>query len=54
MSMWHAYANRPLLQSGTEVLITGGHERVRLRTADQITIEMPDHNRLTAVVRSFR
>ena len=50
MSMWHAYANRPLLQPGTEVLITGGHDQVRLRTADQITIEMPDHNRLTAIV----
>ena len=50
MSTWHAYANRPLLQPGTEVLITGGHDQVRLRTADQITIEMPDHSRVTAVV----
>jgi len=50
MSMWHAYANRPVLEAGTEILVTGGHEPVRLQTADRITIETPDNNRLTAVV----
>jgi hypothetical protein len=50
MSMWHAYADRAMLERGAKLLVTGGHEPVRLQTADQITIETPDHNRLTAVV----
>jgi hypothetical protein len=47
---WHAYASGPSLVSGTEILVTGGHERIRVRTADLISIEMPDGNRLSAVV----
>lgn len=50
MATWHAYASRPVLLSGTEILVTGGHDRVRLRTTDRLSIEMPDNNRLSAVV----
>jgi len=50
MAMWHAYADRAALEPGTQVLVTGGHEAVTLRTADRITIELPDNQRLTAVV----
>lgn len=50
MPSWHGYADRPALAPGTEILITGGHMAVRLLTADQVTIEMPDDRRLMAVV----
>ena len=49
-STWHAYASRDMLAAGTEILVTGGHERIRIQTADQISIEMPDRNRLSAIV----
>jgi hypothetical protein len=50
VSMWHAYANRATLDSGTELLVTGGRDPVRVQTGDQITIDMPDNNRVTTVV----
>lgn len=50
MPNWHAYAAAPKLLSGTEVLITGGSQVVRVMTGDQIIIELPDTNRLLAVV----
>jgi hypothetical protein len=50
MSTWHAYSSRPALEPGTEVLVTGGRGAVRLQTADHISIEMTDNNRMSAVV----
>jgi hypothetical protein len=50
MSTWHAYASCDALTADTEVLVTGGSERIRLETADRLSIEMPGHNRLSAVV----
>ncbi len=50
MSTWHAYADGAALVSGTGVLVTGGHEVVRLQTGDKVSIETPDSNRLSAVI----
>jgi hypothetical protein len=50
MAHWQAYASNAELTSGTEVLVTGGHEPVRIRTGDLFSIETPDRNRLSAVV----
>ena len=47
---WNASANRLHLQSGTEVFVLSAHERVRIRTADILSIDMPDRTRLSAVV----
>lgn len=48
-STWHAHASGEMLATTTEIPVTGGHDRVRIRTADRISIEMPDRNRLSAV-----
>ena len=50
MPTWHAYADRDALISGTEILVTGGHGAVRLRTGDLLSIETPDRNRLSGVI----
>lgn len=50
MPSWHGYSAAPNLQPGTEILLTGGSVVVRVLTGDRITIEMPDSNRLAAVV----
>ena len=50
MSTWHAYADRSALTSGTELLVTGGHGAVRLRTGDLVSIETPDRNRISGVI----
>lgn len=50
MATWHAYADRAALVSGTGVLVTGGHQTVRLQSGDKLSIETPDGNRLSAVI----
>ncbi len=50
MPSWHAYADHPELRSGTQLLVTGGTMAVRLLTGDTIVVELPDTNRLTAIV----
>ena len=50
MSTWHGYADGPALASGAQLLITGGHERIRLATGDQVSIETPDNNRRSGVI----
>ena len=47
---WHAYAGRSALTSGTGLLVTGGHDAVRLRTGDMMSIEMPDRNRVSGII----
>ena len=50
MPTWHAYADRSPLTAGTGVLVTGGHNRVRLRTGDLMSIETPDRNRISGII----
>lgn len=47
---YHAYSDKPDISAGTCILVTGGSERVAVRTADQLTIESPADQRLSAVV----
>ena len=48
--MWHAYADTTDLDSASSILITGGHRRVRLRSRDRLTIEMPHGRRSELLV----
>ena len=38
----YAYASWDALAAGTEILVTGGRESVRIQAVDEISIEMPD------------
>jgi hypothetical protein len=48
--VWHAYADTTDLGSGSSILITGGHRRVRIRSGDRLTIEMPHGRRYELLV----
>jgi hypothetical protein len=52
-SIWHAYASDDGLAPGTEILITGGTERIQLSTADSVSIETPGAERISAVVVDY-
>jgi len=47
---YHAYSNRAELSAGTFILVTGGSQRVAVRTADQLSIEAPEDRRTSVVV----
>jgi hypothetical protein len=49
-NMWHAYADAAELTSGSSILVTGGHGRIRVRSGDRLTIEMPDGQRYEMLV----
>ncbi len=48
--VWHAYADTTELSTGSSILITGGHRRVRVRSGDRLTIEMPHGRRYELLV----
>lgn len=50
MSSWHADANSQSFGSGARILVISPHEEVRIVTADRLSIETPDHNRVSALV----
>lgn len=50
MSLWHADMNGPTLTPGANLKIFSPHRVVRVVTADQMSIEMPGGNRLSAQV----
>jgi hypothetical protein len=50
MAMWHADVNGPTLASGTNVVVFSPHRVVRVMTADQVLIETPQGNRISAIV----
>lgn len=50
MSSWQADANSQSFGSGARILVISLHEEVRIVTADRLSIETPDHNRVSALV----
>lgn len=50
MSSWQADASSQSFASGVEILVISPHEQVRIVTADRLSIETPDRNRLSALV----
>jgi hypothetical protein len=50
MSMWHADTNAPALNQGARVLVLSSHRVVRVLTADQLSIQTPSGDRVSAVV----
>jgi hypothetical protein len=50
MSMWHCETNEASLHQGAQVLVASDHSVVRIQTADQMTIETSNRDRLMAVV----
>ena len=50
MSNWHADTNSPSLGPGARILVISPHETVRIVTADRLSIETPDRNRISALV----
>jgi hypothetical protein len=50
VSSWRGYANERSLIPGAGVLVTGGHDAIRMATGDRFILELPDGNRLPAVI----
>lgn len=48
--MWHADTDTQSLATGARMLVVSDHRVVRVVTADQLSIETPSGNRLSAVV----
>lgn len=48
--MWHAYASREQLHCGTDLLVTGGALSVQLHVGARLSIELPNGQRIQAVV----
>jgi hypothetical protein len=50
MSNWQADASSQSFASGAKILVISPHEMVRIVTADRLSIETPDRNRISALV----
>jgi hypothetical protein len=50
MATWHAYADGPLLATGTGVLVTDGTQSVRIRVGDMISVETPECHLFSLIV----
>lgn len=50
--MWHAYASDLSLSEGTALLITGGDEMVALAAGEELGIELPDGEQISASISS--
>jgi hypothetical protein len=50
MSNWQADSSSQSFDSGAKILVISPHETVRIVTADRLSIETPDRNRISALV----
>ena len=50
MSLWHADMDAPKFAAGVGVTVSSPHRVVRVVTADVMSIEIPDGNRVSAQV----
>jgi hypothetical protein len=50
MVVWHAHLDTDALATGSRVSVLSDHDRVRVKTADQMWIESPDGQRTVVLV----
>jgi hypothetical protein len=50
MVVWHAHVDTHALAAGSRVSVMIDHDRVRVKTADQMWIESPDGQRTVVLV----